>query len=89
MGQKVRLWDVQTGECLKVFQGHSNMINSVAFNPQGNILASGSYDQTVKLWDVDTYQCVKTWQGYSNQTLSVTFSPDGKNLVSGGHDRQY
>jgi WD40 repeat protein len=30
--QAVRLWDVSTGECLRVFQGHSNWIFSVTFD---------------------------------------------------------
>ena len=34
--------------------GHSNWVNSVTFNSYGNILASGSYDNTIKLWNVES-----------------------------------
>ncbi|HEY4034344.1 MAG TPA: hypothetical protein VGL94_10310, partial [Ktedonobacteraceae bacterium] len=37
----IRLWDVSTGECLKVLQGHSAWVRSVAFSPDGSLLASG------------------------------------------------
>lgn len=37
--ETARLWRVQTGECIKTLQGHSNWINSVAFSPDGQTLA--------------------------------------------------
>ncbi len=36
--------------------GHSNFVISVAFSPNGRILASGSFDETVKMWDVENGQ---------------------------------
>ncbi|MGK7893992.1 MAG: NB-ARC domain-containing protein, partial [Xenococcus sp. (in: cyanobacteria)] len=41
----IRLWDTEKGECLKEFEGHKNWIQSVAYHPQKNIIASGSYDR--------------------------------------------
>jgi WD40 repeat protein len=41
-------------------QGHSKRVRSVAFHPEGKILASGSVDETIKLWDVKTGECLKT-----------------------------
>ncbi len=58
----VRLWNTETGECLKIIHGHSKEIVSVAFSPDGLSLASGSKDGTVKLWDLETYECRKTFR---------------------------
>lgn len=49
----VRLWDVQTGECLRVITGHSDFVNSVCFHPTDpKLLLSASSDHTARLWDV-------------------------------------
>jgi WD40 repeat protein len=54
------LWDVAEGKCLKVLQGHTSWVRSIAWSPDGLVLASGSQDETIKLWDVKTDECKKT-----------------------------
>ena len=46
------MWDATTGELLKTLVGHATGVESVAFNSDGTMLASGSWDGTVFLWDV-------------------------------------
>jgi WD40 repeat protein len=46
----IRLWDVATGRCLEVLEGHARPVYAIAFSSDGHWLASGSEDQTVKLW---------------------------------------
>ena len=58
-------------------------VNSVAFSPDGMLLASGSKD--VKLWDVSTRTNTATLE-HSRSVLSVAFSPDGTLLASGALD---
>jgi WD40 repeat protein len=48
----VRLWDAESGEALRTLEGHTSFVNSVAFAPDGQTLASGSRDDTVRLWGV-------------------------------------
>ncbi len=83
----IKLWDVETSECLQTFAGHGNWVMSVVFSPDGKLLASGSADRTIKLWDVKTGECLQTLEGHKHGVWSVAFSPDGKTLASASADR--
>lgn len=48
----VRLWDVETGLLLRTLEGHQAGVESLAFSPDGSMLASGSYDGAIRLWGV-------------------------------------
>jgi len=50
-----QLWDVASGENIVTFWGHPTDIQSLAFSPDGTLLASGSYDGTILLWDMTPY----------------------------------
>jgi small GTP-binding protein len=67
-------------------RGHEEKIMRIAWSPDGNILASPSYDHIVRLWDVQTGQHLKTLAGHSNSVISVAWSPDGRVLASGSFD---
>ena len=63
----VRLWDVASGQEIAVLEGHTNRVRSVAFSPDGTMLASGSWDTswdtTVTLWNVETSKEIATLDG--------------------------
>ena len=61
-------------------------INSVAFSPDGQTLASGSTDNTIQLWNVSDGSLLSTLSGHSYSVLSLAFSPDGQTLASGSSD---
>jgi WD40 repeat protein len=70
----------------KTLPGHSYSVNSVAYSPDGQTLASGSGDETIKLWDVKTGNLLQTFTGHSDSVWSVAYSPDGQTLASGSRD---
>ena len=66
--------------------GHADRVHSVAFSPDGKILASGSYDRTIRLWNVATHSPIGKLTGNAGEVYSVAFSHDGRTLASGGDD---
>jgi len=64
---------------------HEGSITSLAYSPDGRMLASSSAD-TICLWLVDPGITIKTF-GHMESVESIDFSPDGKILASGGRDK--
>lgn len=94
VGQEIRLWNAHTGELIKILTGHTSVVNSVVFSPDGSTIASGSghwwgYEgkastgEEVRLWNADTGEHIKTLTGHKDVVSSVAFSPDGSYIVSG------
>jgi glucose repression regulatory protein TUP1 len=52
LDEMIRVWDMQTGQLLERFEGHTNSVYSVAFSPDGRSIVSGSLDMTLKVWDL-------------------------------------
>ncbi len=75
-----------SGRSFRSLEGHSDLIFSVAFSPNGEILASGSGDNKIKLWDWKTGTELKTLAGHQNGITRVVFSPDGTLLASASQD---
>jgi len=63
-----------------------NLVNSVTFDSEGKVLASGSSDGAVCLWRVADDALLRTLEGPTGQVESVAFSPDGETLASGAYD---
>jgi len=83
---EIWLWSVANIKQLITCNGHNGWVQSLAFSPEGEILASGSNDQTIRLWNVHTGQCLKTLRGHTSWVQSLAFNPDGEILVSGSND---
>ena len=70
----------------RTLTGHTEWVNSVSFSPDGNILASGSVDNTIRLWNSNTGRHIRTLTGHTSSVNSVSFSPNGQMLASGSGD---
>ena len=86
-GGTVRLWDVVNGKQKKILRGHTNGVKSIAFSPNGHLIAGGKTDNTVCLWNAVSGEHQKTLTGHQSPINSVCFSSDGQLLASGSDDK--
>lgn len=93
---QITLWDVTKADSPAPLGesrlNHANLVKTIAINPNGNLLASGSFDKQIVIWDISnlTNPVMMGFplQGHSSFVNSLAFSRDGDTLVSGGDDQQ-
>lgn len=56
---KIKIWDLQSGECLKTLNEHKDCVTSILIY-KNNKFISGSDDETIKIWDLESYECIET-----------------------------
>ena len=84
---EIYLSDTVTGESKHILKGHTDLVHSLSFSPDGKTLASGSKDQAIHLWDIATGEHKETLAGHSAPVTKITFSPDGSTLTSVSDDK--
>jgi Tol biopolymer transport system component len=71
---------------LRDLKGHTHVVRSIAFSPDGASLLSGSYDRSLKIWEVKSGKCLQSLTGHTDLVLSVAWSPTGQRIASGSYD---
>lgn len=82
----LRLWDVESGSCLRVLTGHHGAVRSISWGPEGRLALSGSNDGTMRVWDLATGQCTRVLEGHTGRVFSVAWSLNGLGALSGACD---
>lgn len=81
-GGIIRLWNVSSGNEVRQFTGHNDVITGLAFSPDGQQFISGSWDRTVRRWDLRTGLEAQRFIEHTDYILSVAYSPDGEYVLS-------
>ena len=87
----IRLWDIESGSCLRVLEGHEELVRCIRFD--GKRIVSGAYDGKIKVWDLIAAKdprapsgtlCVRTLVEHSGRVFRLQF--DEFQIVSSSHD---
>ncbi len=71
--------------CLQVLE-HQKAVRTLAIDPKGDFLVSGSNDKTVKIWEINTGNLIKTGMGHTGSAIALAISPNGELFASGSGD---
>jgi len=82
----VKLWDIRTGECIGILEGHTYPVLALSFSPDGNQLVSGSGDTTLIIWDIENRTKIRQMKGHGFYVVAVDWDPNGHRIVSGSVD---
>lgn len=84
--KRVRLWDLETGNCIRMLKGHTARIMSVAWSADQRRALSASDDKTLRLWNIETGRCLRVLKGHTAEVHSVAWSTDNRHAISGSWD---
>ena len=91
----LRLWNAITGELKQTISNRllakqqtskPIAVTTVALNPEGDRVASGSQNGTIVMWDVVTGEQTGVFTGHVDAISEIFFSPDGGKIVSTSND---
>ena len=88
----IRLWDIESGEVLREFRGHTDSVNGVHVSADGKRLVSasgdfGGDDYTVRLWDVDSGELLQTFEGHTHIVNYAKLAPNQEFIISTSWDK--
>jgi WD40 repeat protein len=84
----LRHWDMESGKCIAILNGHSASVSCLATTLDGHRVLSGSDDKSVKLWDIESGSELACYEYFHCREIScLVVTPDGRGFVSGSYDK--
>ncbi len=83
----LHLINLETGEVERKLVGHTDGVLSTAFNGDGTVGISGSWDNSARVWDLETGRSIHTLIAHTERVSSVDITADGQFAISGSNDR--
>jgi len=78
----LKVWDLESGACLRMLEGHSHWVTSVSVTPDGRRAVSASHDHTLRVWDLESGLCLALFPAVA-PALSVAVSSCRASIVCG------
>ncbi len=83
----LRIWNMESGICEHILQGHTDAVNSCALSTDGKWALSASTDKTLRLWDTRTGQCLRVFEGHTGKVTDCALSHDSTFFLSSSYDQ--
>ncbi|MEZ5943570.1 MAG: c-type cytochrome domain-containing protein [Planctomycetaceae bacterium] len=83
----VKVFNVESGEFVRAYEGHTNHVLGVAFQADGSSLASAGADNAIKIWNTETGEQRRTINNYGKQVTSIDFIGVTDKMISSGGDK--
>lgn len=86
---QIHLWEdrsIVTGSPIGAFIGHTGAVQTLAFSPDGQSLASGGSDRTIKLWSMVTRELLANLEGHTDTVTAIAYQPKEQLLLSSSLD---
>ena len=82
----IEIWDLNSGEKLLNFSGHTEQVNEIEITPDSKGIVSCSDDQTIKIWNLDNKLTHDVSKGHNSKVTALTVTPDSKKTISSSND---
>jgi len=86
----IKFHDINSGKCIHEMVAHLDVVSSLAIDPTGAYLLSGSHDSSLRLWNLETKTCTQELTShrkkYDESIHSVAFHPNAHFIASAGAD---
>jgi WD40 repeat protein len=82
----LKLWDVETGECLRTYTGHTCGVMSITLKSDNTKIVS-ICSNNIKIWDLESEKYIQTYTGHTETVKAVAWSYNNRQLVSTSHDK--
>jgi tricorn protease-like protein len=87
MDKTIKIWNTISAEAVKTLSGHTGVVLSVNYSPDGKSIVSSAWDGSVKIWDVATGKLVKSIDNaHIFKAEYATYNKEGNTIVSAGID---